>query len=157
MMTEYISWVNYPFHWFHFPVPPIAFMSWSGEKVFVEGGYVKAMSSYPVTAPSPISILIHIPVGGWWWRWFGWRGSVSSRCGPGDSFQLPDNLVQAFDLLTPQASRYQLRLTCTLTDAINLLLRRYWQGDCKSQGLWLLHICLWLSGSNKVPGHSGNS
>lgn len=58
---------------------------------------------------------------------------ASSRCGPGDSFQLPDNLEQVCDLLTPQASHYQLRLTCTLSDAIILLPRGYWQGDFKGQ------------------------
>ncbi len=54
---------------------------------------------------------------------------ASSHCGPGDSFQIPDNLAQACEPLTPD----QLRLTCTLSDAIISLLRHYWQGDFKGQ------------------------
>lgn len=55
-------------------------LSWSGVKAFVgiRGGCGKAVSSYPATTPSPVSILFHIPVGGWWWWWLGWKGSVSS-------------------------------------------------------------------------------
>jgi len=79
---------------------------------------------------------------------------ASSRCGLGDSFQLPDNLVQVCDLLTPQASRYQLRLTCTLSDAIILLLRSYWQGYFKGQVYGsFTFTCCDSQGANKCPGH----
>ncbi len=112
-------------------------LSLSGENVFVEGGIWKSYelisggNSLPHLYSPPHSC-------GWVMVVMAWVERerplpASSRCGPGDSFQLPDNLVHACDPLTPHASCYQLRLTCTLSDAIISLLRGYWQGDFKGQ------------------------
>lgn len=62
------------------------------------------------------------------------RGSPPSSpcCGPRDGIQLPDNLAQARDPLTPQPSCYQLPLTHTQSDAIILLQRVYWHREFKA-------------------------
>lgn len=58
--------------------------------------------------------------------------SSSPCCGPRDGIQLPDNLAQARDPLTPQPSCYQLPLTHTQSDAIILLQRVYWHRGFKA-------------------------
>lgn len=58
--------------------------------------------------------------------------SSSPCCGPRDGIQLPDNLAQACDPLTPQPSCYQLPLTHTQSDAIILLQRVYWHRGFKA-------------------------
>lgn len=58
--------------------------------------------------------------------------SSSPCCGPRDSIQLPDNLAQDRDPLTPQPSCYQLPLTHTQSDAIILLQRVYWHRGFKA-------------------------
>lgn len=58
--------------------------------------------------------------------------SSSPCCGPRDGIQLPDNLAQDRDPLTPQPSCYQLPLTHTQSDAIILLQRVYWHRGFKA-------------------------
>lgn len=59
-----------------------------------------------------------------------------------DGIQLPDNLAQACDLLTPPPSCYQLPLTHTQSDTIILLQRVYWHRGFKAWACGLIPFSL---------------
>lgn len=93
-----------------------------------EQSLVAAITATGRVALCPLPRLPHIPQerGGLWPS-----PALYPCCGPGDTIQLPDNLAQACDPLTPQPSCYQLPLTHTHTDAIILLHRVYWHRGFK--------------------------
>lgn len=74
-------------------------------------------------------------------------------CGPRDGIQLPDNLAQACDPLTPPPSRYQLPLTHTQSDTIILLQRVYWHRGYKAWACGPILSLSMLSGLNDCPPH----
>lgn len=87
-------------------------------------------SLYLVSLISPFSLPVHSGE---------WLKVARNRCAPavgqGNGIQLPDDLAQTRNPLTPQDLPYQLPLTYTVSDAIILLQRVCWESGFKGPAL----------------------